>query len=134
MRHLMKPYARRYLDNTKRIYNYRHSRARRVVECAFGMMSTKWRALQSTLYMSPEHAKLIALACCVLHNFVRRREGTEYSSEFSFEDEARQDVHDTPRIQHGRPADFALHVRDTLATIMEQRIPLPWQDQSAHIQ
>lgn len=132
MRHLMKPYARRDLDNTKRIYNYRHSRARRVVECAFGIMSSKWRALETTLHMSPEHAKLVTLACCVLHNYVRRREGTEYCSEFSFEDKTPEQP--TQSVQQGRPSDYAMHVRNTFASMMEHSIPLPWQAESAHIQ
>jgi hypothetical protein len=35
---LMRPYARIQLNNEKRLFNYRLSRARRTVECAFGIL------------------------------------------------------------------------------------------------
>ncbi|XP_073431990.1 peroxisomal biogenesis factor 7 isoform X1 [Dendrobates tinctorius] len=40
--HLLKPYASRDLTRTKRVFNYRLTRARRVVECAFGILTAKW--------------------------------------------------------------------------------------------
>ncbi|GFS12869.1 nuclease harbi1 [Elysia marginata] len=39
--YLLKPYAAKTLDQEKRIYIYRHSRARRLVECAFGILAKK---------------------------------------------------------------------------------------------
>ena len=41
--YLMKPYSRRALDRSKATFNYRLSRARRVVECDFGICASKWR-------------------------------------------------------------------------------------------
>ncbi|GFO45045.1 hypothetical protein PoB_007155000 [Plakobranchus ocellatus] len=41
LRNLMKPYSRRDLNDAKRKYNYRQSRARRIVECASGMLTSK---------------------------------------------------------------------------------------------
>lgn len=56
------------------------SRARRTVECAFGVLANKWRVLHTPIQVGPEFADKIIKACCVLHNFVRRRDG------FNFED------------------------------------------------
>jgi hypothetical protein len=39
--YLMRPYSTRNLDDKKRVFNYRLSRARRSVECAFGIICMK---------------------------------------------------------------------------------------------
>jgi hypothetical protein len=54
----------------KSVYNYRLCRARRYVECAFGILSSKWRIFQRPLNVSP-----IVNACVVLYNFVRETDG-----------------------------------------------------------
>eukprot|EP00079_Xenopus_tropicalis_P032648 XP_017946419.1 PREDICTED: uncharacterized protein LOC105946347 [Xenopus tropicalis] len=40
--HLMRPYPSNQRSIEKRVFNYRLSRARRMVECTFGIMSNKW--------------------------------------------------------------------------------------------
>lgn len=45
---LLRPYPGRNLNNTRRIFNYRLSRARRTVECTFGVLANKWRVLHTT--------------------------------------------------------------------------------------
>jgi len=46
----MKPYSLRNLTTEQRVFNYRLSRARRVVENAFGIMSSRFRVLVSRLH------------------------------------------------------------------------------------
>lgn len=69
--YLMKPYARRNTLNLKeRVFNYRLSRARRVVECTFGIMSAVWRIFKSPLRTKlPTSIKIIQAIIC-LHNFI----------------------------------------------------------------
>nr|CAI5834070.1 unnamed protein product [Callosobruchus analis]CAI5861674.1 unnamed protein product [Callosobruchus analis] len=70
---LMKPYSGFYEKGSKqRIFNYRLSRARRVVENAFGICSTVFRVLRKPLLLKPENAQLVVMACVHLHNYLRK--------------------------------------------------------------
>lgn len=71
---LMRPFPRRNLTNEKRIFNYRQSRARRIVECAFGIMVKKFKVLENKIVVGPEKATQIVKAICVLHNLLMTRE------------------------------------------------------------
>ena len=51
----MKPYAFRSLAHEKKIFNYRLSRARRIVENAFGIFANRFRVFLSPMLLSPEH-------------------------------------------------------------------------------
>ena len=70
--YMMKPYPQKDLTTEKRIYNYRHSRARRISENLFGILANKWRVFQQPLNLSPQKACSITLCALVLHNFLRR--------------------------------------------------------------
>lgn len=72
---LMRPYPRRNLTPEKRIFNYRLSRARRVVECAFGMLTKKFGFLKTELLLPPDKVVILTSAACVLHNMLREKEG-----------------------------------------------------------
>ncbi|PNF14965.1 hypothetical protein B7P43_G01566 [Cryptotermes secundus] len=73
--HLLRPYSGTHLPVEKRVFNYRLSRARRYVECSFGILSNKWRILHRPLDVSVDFAVDIVKCCCILHNFVRDRDG-----------------------------------------------------------
>ena len=51
----------------KRIYNYRLSRTRRVVENVFGILSARWQFLRSPIQVQPEKAANSILASVALH-------------------------------------------------------------------
>lgn len=75
--YIMKPYSRRNLSHDERIFNYRLSRARRIVENAFGILGNRFRVFLKPIALSPEHVELVVLAACSLHNFLRARSSTK---------------------------------------------------------
>jgi len=70
--HVLRLYPSRNLDVARRIYNYRLSRARRMVDCAFGIVRNKWRIFHRAIHVCPYFWDVIVKTCCILHNFVRQ--------------------------------------------------------------
>ena len=66
---LMKPFpSNSLLTNEQKTFNYRLSRARIVVENAFGHLKARWRRLLKQNDMDVGHIPQVITACCILHN------------------------------------------------------------------
>lgn len=70
-RNMMRPYSGRGLEETKRIFNYRLSRARRTIENAFGILVSRWRVFRKPICMQPATVDKIIMASICLHNFLK---------------------------------------------------------------
>lgn len=72
LNNLMKPYPRDQstVDATKAIFNYRLSRARRVVENAFGILSNTFRIFHSPICLSLDTIDDLIVSACILHNLI----------------------------------------------------------------
>lgn len=55
------------------ILDYRLSRARRIVENVFGIMSARYRILRRNIERDPIKVTYIVSAICALHNFIMKR-------------------------------------------------------------
>ncbi|XP_035917738.1 uncharacterized protein LOC118515144 [Anopheles stephensi] len=70
----LKPFNRRHLNYERRVFNYRLSRARRVVENAFGIMASRFQLFHTPIQLKKiENTNKIILTYCYLHNFLRIR-------------------------------------------------------------
>lgn len=49
--------------------------------CAFGVLANKWNVLHTTIIVESDFCDHIIKACCVLHNFVRKRDGCNYNED-----------------------------------------------------
>lgn len=68
---LMRPYPRVSLDTETRIFNYRLSRARRIVENAFGILVSRWRILRQEIQAEVDTIDAMLWAMVLLHNYLR---------------------------------------------------------------
>ncbi|XP_069963028.1 uncharacterized protein [Bactrocera oleae] len=67
---IMKPYETD-IDVNKAVFNKTLCKARKQIEIAFGILTSRWRVLSASISFSPENAKKVILATIVLHNFLR---------------------------------------------------------------
>lgn len=125
---IMKPYPKRNLNNNKRIFNGRLSRGRKSVECAFGMMASKFQVLHTPINCSIKMVDDIILALCVLHNFIRHHEGI--LSTPSGEQNVQETVNEHVRLANqNRPTNPALLYRDKLCDFfLKPEGALAWQE------
>jgi len=77
--HVLRLYPSRNLDVARRIYNYRLTRARRV-EFAFGTVCNKWRIFHCATDVCPDFCDVNVKTRCILHNFVRQRDGCQFQN------------------------------------------------------
>ena len=82
---LMKPYPYQGLSREKQILNYRLSRAGRIVENAFGILTNRFRVFMKTIHLSPDNVESLVLASCVLHNYLRTKPADYYAPPRSFD-------------------------------------------------
>lgn len=76
---LLTPFPQKGITGQKKIFNYRLSRADRVVENAFGLLLSRFRIFHTTINLSPYKIELVVMACCLLHNYLRRNDSAEYA-------------------------------------------------------
>lgn len=62
------------LDIRKKVFNYRLSRARRVVENAFGLLVARWRIYRRPIIANVSNVRKIVQATVVLNNFIIKNE------------------------------------------------------------
>lgn len=116
---LLRPFGGNNLTVKKKVFNYRLCRARRYIECTFGIYANKWRIFHRPLNVSIELSEEIIKACCVLHNFVRTMDGV------NFDDTLVVDGFDDMPTLGGRTAN---DIRDKFADyFISSEGELPWQ-------
>jgi hypothetical protein len=89
--HIMKPFPVGVQKGSpRRVFNYRLSRARRLVENAFGLLGSVFRIFRKPIEVKiDDTVSDIVLACVCLHNFLRSQDDCQrfYSPPGSFDTE-----------------------------------------------
>ncbi|KAG8251200.1 hypothetical protein J6590_108180 [Homalodisca vitripennis] len=119
---IMCPFIGKQLNMKKRLFNYRHCRGRRYVECTFGILANKWRIFHRALNVNIELAIDIIKACCVLHNYVRSRDGFQFADtlyRFPSDDNIRGGTH---------TRQYNSNARNILAEYFANEGAVSWQN------
>ena len=79
--YMIKPYPGNIRELSEQIYNYRLSRARRVIENAFGILATRFRIYRRPIIANVDLVKNVVKATIALHNFllISQREQDAYT-------------------------------------------------------
>lgn len=113
---MITPYSRRgVLTPSQRVFNYRQSRARRIIECSFGLLKSKWSVYEKPIGLQVDATEKVILATLCLHNFL-------ITLELNLEEHARRyvinhddveiedDDHEVPQV----PVNNGYNIRESL--------------------
>ncbi|KAL6276458.1 hypothetical protein ACE6H2_020059 [Prunus campanulata] len=106
------------------LFNYRHSSLRNVIERCFGVLKARFPILKLMPNYPPRRQRRIPIACCVLHNFIRKEARRDRMfEEFQVEDMIIDTENTTPPNIDMSAANIAQmgDIRDKIAADL-------WQD------
>lgn len=126
--HLMRPFPGRGCCEEQQCFNYRLSRARRVVENAFGILATRWRVYHTKIAVKPSAVNKIVMATCVLHNMIQNETTAAQATTILQQQRGGQDqnLHNLTGIGNRASAD-AIRIRNAFKDYFVQSSPLSWQ-------
>lgn len=129
LENLLKPYPRDQSlhDRTKAIFNYRLSRARRIVGNAFGLLSQNFRIFHTPINLNVDVIEELVSVACILHNLIIEEKGVDdhidvVSNDFDpFDDEGHE-------IEPDSNMDLRYKIRDTYKEYFNSIGAVPWQN------
>jgi hypothetical protein len=128
---LMKPFPERNMCLSKRIFNYRLSRARRIVENAFGILTNRFRIFKKQIELQPDKATAVTLACVVLHNMLQSDQNTSVSiNEICQANNLNHNIFSLPATENHNSSDIAKSTRNQWLEyfINEGAVDFQWKE------
>lgn len=94
LENLMKPFCRNQslVDRSKAIFNYRLSRARRIVENAFGILAQRFRIYNTPIHLSVQTVENLVASTCIVHNMIIDEQSKAYRTNDDFDERTVSDL------------------------------------------
>ena len=121
------------MTNERCIFNYRLSRARTVVEIAFGILANQWRIFHRHIHLNPNNVTTVVKATVLLHNILTMpadKVYTEVIDRGKIFDDTFQDLANVG----SQPATAANDVRNYFTEYFNSVAgSVEWQNDYAHV-
>lgn len=138
---LMKPFSKHGLSDEEKIFNYRISRARRVSENAFGILTWRFRVFSRPIQLKTDTVDRVVWAACSLHNWLRKTSPGYYCPQQAVDRENlytgdvtpgqwRQETNIIQPVNirgNSNASKTAMEVRQDFMKYFTEVNPLPWQ-------
>ncbi|KAB0797132.1 hypothetical protein PPYR_08126 [Photinus pyralis] len=129
---IMKPYPFRGLSHDERIFNYRLSRARRIIENAFGILANRFRVLLNPIHLRVTKVETITLACVALHNYLATENGNLYT-DLNENDCTKEDINKISRQGGNKSTQNARDIREEFKQYFCSNIgSVEWQERAVN--
>ncbi|XP_023246920.1 uncharacterized protein LOC111643391 [Copidosoma floridanum] len=128
--YMLTPYPRSLkLDLRKKVFNYRQSRARRIVECAFGELISTWRLFRKRVEIILPATIEAMKACVCLQNFLIMYNEEEKDIDESVIIDKNTQLQSVGNISARAKRNAAVKVRDDFAEYFmnEGAVPFQWE-------
>nr|CAH7729057.1 unnamed protein product [Callosobruchus chinensis] len=126
---LMRPYPRTHVTGNyeHQVFNARLSQARQTAECAFGILSARFRVFKRPFENKEDTVKDVVKAACVLHNYLLPSVIME-----NVNDTEKRSKTQLLHVQGStmRTSSAAFRVRQNFTTYFKNWGAVPWQHQS----
>ena len=129
-------------SETRKIFNYHISHARRVIENTFDILVARWRIFQKPINAKPERVEKSVLAAIALHNYLRQTDNVCYTPNGFVDSEDNsgnivpgqwRSILDVNSLQNVRPirnqkhTQTAIETREVLANYLATDRSVSWQ-------
>jgi len=137
----LKPYILNQLTRETKIFNYRLSRARRILENVFSVLIARFGIFKTHINIQLDNTKDVVKAGCALHNFLRRTSPDTYTPSECFDTEdlqngtvtagLRSNPSSMATLKRGNSRNHQLtgkEVRSQFVEYFNNKGNVPWQD------
>ena len=113
--HMMRPFPETGINPLEEMFNFRLSRARRIVDNVFGILTARFRCLRRAMHGKVLTSSFVVLACMALHNMLRRSEGRAYLGDQIAQETTPPEMR-LPKTTHRNHTEAAKNMRQNLMT------------------